>query len=225
MRPVTIKQLNEAESIGETDFKVDGTQISQVTLVAQVRNASRQTTHITYKLDDGTGHIEAKQWLDQESAEDDGPKVPEDSYVRVWGKLKSFGNRRHVGTHFIRPITDFNEVSFHLLEATAVHMYFTKGPPGGGDKSDGVNGGAQQQGTMTTLGGGVVPAGLSTIAQKVYQCLQMTPQNNEGLHCEDIASKTRMSHADVTRGGGELLDRGLIYTTVDDFTWSILHGM
>ena len=81
--------------------------------MGQIRNISTQTTNITYKLDDGTGTIEVKQWIDADASMDttsdstiSKPKLIENEWARVWGRLKAFNNKRHVGAHVIRPISD-----------------------------------------------------------------------------------------------------------------------
>jgi replication factor A2 len=75
------------------------------------------------------------------------PQPKEGEYLRVFGRLKAFNNKRHVVAHIIRPITDYNEVSYHLLEATAVHLYFTRGP------SEGAANGVKNEGGMFVDGG------------------------------------------------------------------------
>ena len=92
---------------------------------------------MTYKLDDGTGSSDAKKWNDADAMESNplAAKLIEGAYCRVWGKLNSFNNRRHVVAQIIRPVEDMNEVSYHMLDATAIHLYYTRGPPG---QSDGV---------------------------------------------------------------------------------------
>ncbi|KAI9728128.1 MAG: replication factor A protein 2 [Chrysothrix sp. TS-e1954] len=236
LRPVTIKQINEAESGSDGDsFKIDGADMMQLTFVAQIQNISRQAVNTIYKLDDGTGSVEVKQWIDPDAAAanpgDDTnpskPKLVENTYARVFGMLKSFGNKRHVGvkTGGIRPIADFNEVQYHLLEATAVHLYFTKGPLGGAKGGEaGQTNGAQTNGGDVSMGGTkkMLPAGLSAAARRVYQCLQSTPQTNEGLHMQEIAGKLGMDMANVGKAGDELLNHGLLYTTMDDNTWALL---
>ncbi|TID21319.1 Calcium-binding mitochondrial carrier [Venturia nashicola] len=226
LRPVTIKQLNHSETHDNTNFTIDNSPISQVTFVGQVRNISQQTTNITYRIDDGTGTLEAKLWIDPDADESTRPAVSENTYVRCWGKLKCFNNKRHVGCHFLRPITDMNEISFHLLEATAVHLHFTKGPPAGKGGAQNGGGAAQQNGGAADFGGGAngaLPPGTSAVARKVYNVLLNTPQSNEGLHMHDIATRLGMNTADVGKGSDELLEQGLIYTTVDDHTWAILN--
>ncbi|KAF2085137.1 replication factor A2 [Saccharata proteae CBS 121410] len=227
LRPVTIKQINDANNVQESDFTIDGTEISQVMFIGQIRNISQQTTYITYKLDDGTGTVEVKQWVDSDASDPlkpaDGskPRLVENAYAKVFGKLRVYGGKRHVGAHIIRPVTDLNEVSYHLLEATAVHLYFTRGPLNG-DAKPATNGGYdnKQQQQAGNTGGAL--SNLSSAARKIYECLKTTAQGNEGLHMQDIAARTRLEMADVARAGDELLNEGQIYTTVDETTWALL---
>jgi replication factor A2 len=133
-----------------------------------------------------------------------------------------------VGAHVIRPIEDHNEINLHLLEATYVHLYFTRGPPeslqsggaaaGGGNGMfvDGPGAGAGQMG-----GAKQIPS-MTPTARKVYMLLQSAPQNNEGLHVQMISSKSGIPINEVYKAGDELLSKGLIYTTIDDETWAIL---
>lgn len=172
-----------------------------------------------------------KQWIDSDQDPEHARPLPkEGEYVHVWGRLKAFNNKRHVGSHVIRPVADFNEISCHLLEATAVHLYFVRGPPGvPGEKNESSTqgmfvdsyggGGAAPQ---TNGGGKKLPAKLSATSRKVYNLLQSSPQNNEGLHVSMIASQLGLQANEVFKAGDELLADGLIYTTVDDETWAIL---
>ncbi len=197
--------------------------------MGQIRNISSQTTNTTYRLDDGTGSIEVKQWADSDNIDQNNPvkaKLVEGSYCRAWGKLKSFHDRRSVVAQIIRPVEDMNEVSYHLLEATATHLYFTRGPPGGDHAGAGATntngGGAQQQ------GGGAYGnhdlSGYNPVARRVFAYLRETPQSNEGLHQQLIAANLGLGSADVLRAGDDLLAGGLIYTTVDDHTWAVLEA-
>lgn len=210
-----------------------------MTFVGQIRNISTQTTNITYKLDDGTGTIEVKQWIDTDAGSNamdtsnvpgnsSAPKLIENEWARVWGRLKAFNNRRHVGAHVIRPIADKMEITHHLLEATYVHLYFTRGPlePGGSKPAD--QGGVGTVGYNGTEGGSMTGprhaqmASLSVEARRVFQMLKSTPQSNEGLHVQNIAVGLRLSVPEVMKAGDELLRDSLIYTTIDDNTWALL---
>ncbi|KAK2783580.1 replication factor A protein 2 [Onygenales sp. PD_12] len=238
LRPVTIKQTIDAtQAHGDADFKIDGTEVSQLSFVGQVRSINHLTTFITYKLDDGTGEIEVKLWLEKNAvnpADDEmdtgdasrpsHPQIQVNGYAKVWGKLGNFNNRRNFVAHVIRPLTNMNEYHCHFLEATAVHLYFTKGLPseqqgaksiaGAGQTSDGAAGGA-------AAGGRSLPP-MSPTARKVYELLVNTPQSNEGLHAQNIAASLGVPLAEVYKGGEELLSASLIFPTIDDNTWAIL---
>jgi replication factor A2 len=112
-----------------------------------------------------------------------------------------------------------------LLEATAVHLYFTRGPPEGaenGVKSEGGMFVDSGLGNGAAAGGKKLPAKITGIARKVHELLQSEPQNNEGLHVNNIAQKLGVPSNEVFKAGDVLLGEGLIYTTVDDETWAVL---
>ncbi|KAH7030808.1 replication protein A 32 kDa subunit [Microdochium trichocladiopsis] len=226
LRPVTIKQIIDAEQGAPEDpFRIDGQEVTQVTFVGMVRSISPQTTNITYKIDDGTGIIEVKQWLDSDKQDEASSKadIPLDSYVRVWGRVRNF-NRRHVGAHVIKPVQDFNEVNYHLLEATYVHLFFTKGglPSAGGANGSGGDSMFVDNDSYGNSGGNASLAGMSANARKMFQWLQNAEGGNEGVNLHMIAQGARMSVPDVMAASEELIGPGLIYTTVDDETFAIL---
>lgn len=229
LRPVTIKQLHDAHNphADSEHFMIDDCETMQITFVAQIRNISLQTTHHTYKMDDGTGTIEAKIWVDSDLVNNpDDPmnkhreKLQEGAYARVYGKLKEFNNKRHVGANVVRPITDFNEIQYHLLEATYVHLSSTRGPPSALQGKDGTNG-VTANGNYGD-GDTQLPAGASQRAKKVFQCIKTSPQQNEGLHAQNIASRLNIELGEVIKASDELVGYGAIYTTVDEHTWAIL---
>ncbi len=148
------------------------------------------------------------------------PKLVENEWARVWGRLKAFNNKRHVGAHVIRPIADKMEIQYHLLEATYVHLYFTKGDLSTIKQE--TNGAQEKVGGGETLANGNQMPSISTNAKRVYQTLKSSPQNNEGLHVQNIASISNMNVPDVLKAGDELLSHSMIFTTVDDSTWALL---
>ncbi|KKP05884.1 replication factor A2 [Trichoderma harzianum] len=229
LRPLTIKQILEAEEpYSGADFKVDGAPITQITFVGQVRSINPQQTNLTIKVDDGTGQIDVKKWIDADKQGDAEPGFEIDSHIRVWGRLKSFSNKRHVGAHVIRPVTDFNEVNYHLLEATYVHLFYTRGASGnsgaGPNNSDSmfVDGG---DGYNAGAGGAQLPtklSGCSAAAKRVYNYLNDTPGGSDGMHLSNITGALGLAMREVLTAADELLGLGIIYTTVDDETWAIL---
>lgn len=250
LRPVTIKQILDAEeTYSESgEFRIDGAHIAQVTFVGQIRYVNAFQTNIQFKIDDGTGVLECKKFVDPEKPKD-GPefKVLEHDYVRAYGRLKSFNNNRNVILHFIRPVSDNNEIHYHLLEAAAVHLYFAKGPvggqgagtvnAGGGDSmfvddngygggvgaGAGGNAGGGVGGNMNQHAGGAAKLGnVSSEAQRLYNFMLNTPGGNEGLHLQVLGKSSGMTTREVLKAADELLGQGVIYTTVDDETWAVL---
>ncbi|KAM7189701.1 replication factor A protein 2 [Naviculisporaceae sp. PSN 640] len=230
LRPVTIKQLIDSEeAYPGAEIAIDGIPLTQVTIVGQVRAVNPQATNTTYRIDDGTGTIDIKKWVDPENQDDTVPKFGLDSYVRVHGRLKNFNSKKHLGANFMRAIEDYNEVTYHMLESTYVHLCLTKGHPGGGAQGGGaaaggdnmfVDGGAY--GAGAGAGGNTRLAGVGRNAQTMYNFLNNSPGGNEGLHLNMIANGTKLSVRDVMNAADELLGQGLIYTTMDDETWAIL---
>lgn len=103
-----------------------------------------------------------------------------------------------------------------------MHLYFVKGPldqikAEGGDAGGVGYGGGGDTGTN----GRPIP-NVSQAAKRVYQTLKDSPQNNEGLHVQNIAASVGMNVADVKKAGDELLSHSMIFTTVDDDTWAVL---
>ncbi|PGH13632.1 hypothetical protein AJ80_06264 [Polytolypa hystricis UAMH7299] len=258
IRPVTIKQATEAtQAHPDADFKIDGAEVAQICIVGQVRNISQLTTFITYKLDDGTGEIEAKYWLERDALHAANPggddamdttgggggsttakssatsQIVVGSYVKAWGKLATFNNRRNFTAHVIRPMkTNLNEFHCHFLEATAAHLYFSRGPltakgEAGGDKPGLEQGGTAAAavagaGAGSTAANGKVLPPMSPLARRLYQTLMETPQSNEGLHVQTLSGIMSLPVSEVYKAAEELLSNGLIFTTVDDNTWAIL---
>lgn len=242
MRAVTIKQLLEAtQSHPEAPYQIDGADVNVVYCVGQVRNISTQSTNITYKIDDGTGEIEAKQWIDSTRMDDDNmevdgqggaagkestrKKVETNGYAKVVGVIKEFSNKRYIGAHAVRPLTDINELHVHFLEATAEHLFFKHGPPPS-KNADGTYGApakgvADDYNAGGAMGGQPLPP-MSATARRVYNLLKNEPQSNEGLHMQNISAKLGLPSTEVIKAGDELMSASLIFSTVDEYTWSIL---
>ncbi|KAL8407876.1 hypothetical protein RB594_006615 [Gaeumannomyces avenae] len=230
LRPVTIKQLySTEEAYSGAELVLDGNPLAQVTFVGQVRQVNPQATNITYRIDDGTGSIDVKKWIDSQSMTDTDPAElhPLDSFVRVWGKLKHLQDRRHVGATFMRNVDDFNEVSYHMLEAAYVHLYFANAKPGaeaggggGGEDSMFVDSYGDSHGGG---GGGAAKAkGCSANAQRIFGYMQNQAAGNDGMEAHVISKGIGMPVNTVLAAADELVTQGLIYTTLDDQTWAIL---
>lgn len=221
LRPVNIEQINNAtQPHPDADFKIDDTEIGQLTFVGKVVNISAASTNTTYKIEDAHGTIEVKQWVDPDKATRDNP-IKNDMHVRVYGTLKVFSNRRHIGVVSIRPVEDDREIEFHELDVKATSLFFTRGPLNGASHA----GNGQMNGAAA--GGGSGGAGgpqdelaqklapLDPFSRKIMETIHSLPDSNDGVHIRQLQSML---------GGGPnlmnaiegLMSEGHVYSTLDE---------
>ncbi|KIH90130.1 replication factor A2 [Sporothrix brasiliensis 5110] len=239
LRPVTVKQLVETEEAypGAAEFTIDGAAITQLTLVGQVRAVNPQPTNVTYRIDDGTGSIDVKKWVDADKSEDEAEApFALDQYVRVSGRLKLFNQKRYVAAHFLRAVDDYNEVSYHALESTYVHLSLTRGAPGGANGANGYHnkgedgmfvdqdaGGASYGvGGGGGGGGGMGGRNMSGDAQKVFNLLRNMATGSEGVDINVMKNELHISLDATMAAVQELVDSSVIYATTDDSTFALL---
>ena len=208
LRPVQIQQINEAhQSHPDADFKIDGAEVGPLTFCGRVVNISSAATNTTYKIEDSTGTIEVKQWVDAERSADN--PIRNDANVRVHGTLKSFNQKRHVGLSSIKLITDDEELKFHELECKYVQLYFTRGAP------------TATANAMET-GGGV--GGGSELQQKLSSLDPFSRKVMEAIHASDVPDGINVRTLQgILGGGGDLAatieglkEDGHLYTTIDE---------
>ena len=124
--PVTIRMLLNAKSLtnagGTGQLALpDGREIHTIKFVGAVRNAEEQSTHIKYDIEDGTGLIEVKQFVDESTDSnfnrEEREKTTNDNiYVRIIGQLKDFGDTHSVVGFSVRTLSTGNELTHHMLE-------------------------------------------------------------------------------------------------------------
>jgi replication factor A2 len=51
----------------EDSYKVDGAELATVKIVGTMTSMEEHTTNINFKVNDGTGMIDCKQWVEQNS--------------------------------------------------------------------------------------------------------------------------------------------------------------
>lgn len=127
--PLTVRQISLAvQKPSDDNFYVDGVDVNNVTLIGMVFNKEEKATDVSFLLDDGTGRVEVKRWIDGQDTHESMEMVTiqNGAYVRVHGHLRSFQGKRNVVAFSVRSVTDFNEITFHFLECIYVHLYHVK---------------------------------------------------------------------------------------------------
>ncbi|BFZ56595.1 Replication factor A protein 2 [Savitreella phatthalungensis] len=226
LRPVTLGMIVDAtQQNPDSDFRIDEVDVGSLTVVAKVVSLSAASTNTTFKLEDGTGTMEAKQWVDP-SKENALAAITQDSYVRVYGTLKAFNGRRHISITTIR-LADEDEVAFHAAETEAVRLFHTRGPPGaGGAGANGGAGGYADGGAVGGGGGGGDEmsnklASLDPFSRRIMEAIHSLPDSNEGVNVRQLSSM--LGGGGGGAGGQTLVDvleslkeEGHLYTTIDE---------
>ena len=63
---------------------------------------------------------------------------------------------------------------------------------------------------------------LSTDAKTLYKYLKVRSMFTDGLHAEDIARDMNLQFDDVCQAAKELVENGLVFTTVNEYSWAAL---
>jgi replication factor A2 len=231
--PTTVKMLNQAEmAAGAELYQIDECDLHTAKIVGTVQSLTKSSTNITFMVDDGTGTIECKLWI-----QSDSPlpvkveKITELSLVRVHGKLKEFGGAKSLLVFDISPIVDWNEMTHHNLNVILTHLQHTKGPIPGSEAADK----AGQFGMGAAMSGA---AGLAPNAANVNLNSQMNPAasttidriekafanvvTDEGLSIHAILQTINQDGGPPLTLGGvqqvctDLETNGRMYSTIDE---------
>ena len=113
-------------------------------------SVTSQITADVFKLQDGSGEIDARHWVEARGGVDDDraddivcafsfvlsqifkPYILsvysyQDKFVRFTGSIRAFQNHRHINAQIIRVLEDQNEAYFHFNEVMAITLYHRHG--------------------------------------------------------------------------------------------------
>uniref|UniRef100_A0A7R9X0S9 Replication protein A C-terminal domain-containing protein n=1 Tax=Craspedostauros australis TaxID=1486917 RepID=A0A7R9X0S9_9STRA len=120
--PVTIKMALSAQPSPTGDeYSVlpDGRKLSLIKFVAAVREFMDHSTNVVYKLEDGTGCTDIKQWLNEDSCsaveEIRQQSLRDNIYVKVVAKIKQYNGQATILANSVLPISSGNELTHHML--------------------------------------------------------------------------------------------------------------
>lgn len=123
--PMTIKQINTLEHRDDKHF-IDNTEQRQIKIVGQIVDVQINSVSILYTIDDATGTIIVDEYSDH--TDSNVVQQPKGTYVSCYCRLISSSPEKVSGLS-IRPLLDFNEISYHRLHALFVHLCVTRGIP------------------------------------------------------------------------------------------------
>lgn len=241
--PVTARMIQQttsttnAEGTGSLAL-TDGRELYQVKLVGAVRAVESQSTNINFEIEDGTGLVEVKQWLDdndcQAVAEMREQCLKENIYVKMVGQVKDYDGKKTLVAYSVRPLNSSNELTHHMLEVVysqesakradsivtpnAIHS----NAMGGSSTSAGVGFGASSGSSGNQLqaasGGG---GGQDDVQSAVSEYVRVEGERIEvGANvqsCIDSLTKGgRYNESQIRQAIDHLASEGHIYSTINE---------
>ncbi|CAE6006506.1 unnamed protein product [Arabidopsis arenosa] len=229
--PVTVKQITECfQTSGEkSGLVINGISLTNVSLVGLVCDKDvSKVTEVRFTLDDGTGRIDCKRWVNETFDAREMESVRDGTYVRVNGHLKTFQGKTQLLVFSVRPIMDFNEVTFHYIEC--IHFYSQN------SESQGQQVGDVTQSVNTTFQGGsntnqatplnpVVSSqnndgnGRKNLDDMILDYLKQPActARQQGIHIDEIAQQLKVPKNKLEGVIQSLEGDGLIYSTIDEY--------
>eukprot|EP00741_Cyanophora_paradoxa_P013332 tig00020684_g12875.t1 len=233
--PCTIRQLLTTPGSHDDQYRIDGRDTKQVSIVGKVMHVDNQATNITLDVHDGSGLIRVKFWTDGDENEFSANRrehwCQENIYVRVIGHLRSMQDQgRYIMAFHIRPLEEGNEMTHHFLESILVHCQATKGVRSQGQQnapSYGAPAGrplagpasSSTQGGLTTFNG----VSLSPCESQVLQIFQNEKHSDSGTHINRVQEilRGRFNPTEISNAVQRLANEAVLYSTVDESSYRI----
>lgn len=228
LRPVTIKQIyNAQQPVPEGPFKLNGKDLDLITIIGKIQNIQSMSTNTNYTIEDGTGSIDVRIWIDTNDNENDAQKrsqLSEGVYIRVVGSARFYHDKKSVMAFHIRPIEDFNEITAHFLEIVKIQLYDIKNDSPFGDNgdknlpsfnnSDYAPQNYNNNVEMSSTGG------YSPCQQAIINLIRSQKLGEEGMHVNTICSmlRSKFSEDEIKASIDWLVSECHLYNTTIDET-------
>lgn len=219
--PVTIHMIMQAQADPSGDGSLvleDGRKLAQVKLVAAVRSVEDASTNSLYNLEDGTGLLDVKQWLDDNDStaiqELRQLTLKENIYVKVIGQVKDYEGKKMVLANSVRPLSSGNEVTHHFLQVVHSAEKFKRADSIVAQpiSNTGVGFASNAPMAQAQTGGG------NSLKDKVLQFIQTADDGGEtGVNVNTcIKAMTEYSEADIRKAISDCAEEGEIYSTISE---------
>ena len=123
IQPVTVQMCltsHPDDESGGGEQLSDGRKLYHVKIVGAVRTFEDFSTNCLYGIEDGTGLIDVKQWIDSNDctamAELRQSCAKEGIYLTIVGQIKDYDGKKTIVADSVRPILTGNEITHHMLE-------------------------------------------------------------------------------------------------------------
>lgn len=251
--PVTIRMILSArqqagggDDGAEALHLEDGRKLCHVRIVGAVRTFSELSTNVLYQIEDGTGLIDVKQWIDENActalAELRQQTMKDNIYVKIVGSVKDYDGGKQILADSIRPISTGNEISHHMLEVVYTgeshkrRTSYVSAPQAGFAGSNAVGGGVgfgggvpPQMGRPLGVGGGnnnqqgpVEDSMREAVMSFVRNASNEAEEGGNIAVCiQHLTAGGKYSEAEIRKCFEDLTAEGHIYSTCDEETFKL----
>jgi len=230
--PVTVKMVDSAVGAGgdESELRIDGKTVNTVLIVGCVTELNKQQMAVEFHVNDATGKMRARYYF-QPEMQQTIDKVENGVYVSVVGIVKMKPSP-HVSVLTMRPVQSPDEISYHEIYVAYSSLKSKKKKSTSGEsafsKVDQVSSPPRAEAVVQTV---VTPMRrnepmMSTppkiegpLKDRISKFLSepQQQQNQEGVSRDKLYQSFSDSKAeDIKTSIAELLDEGMLYTTIDD---------
>ena len=227
--PVTIRMIlrSQPDTAGGDGSLVleDGRNLASIKLVGAVRNVENHSTNVVYTLEDGTGLIEVKQWMDDNESsmmqELRDRTLKEHIYLKIIGQIKDYEGNKIIVANSVRPLSSGNELTHHMLEVVYSGERYKRAdsivaaPPM--PMNNGIGFGGQPVTASHGIGGGATGSE-NPLKAAVLNIFDTRDDSGQGVHvqvCVDALNHS-FPEAQVRKMIESLSEEGHIYSTVSD---------
>nr|Q23697.1 RecName: Full=Replication protein A 28 kDa subunit; Short=RP-A p28; AltName: Full=Replication factor A protein 2; Short=RF-A protein 2 [Crithidia fasciculata]CAA80683.1 28 kilodalton subunit of replication protein A [Crithidia fasciculata] len=225
IRPLTIKQMLEAQSVGGGVMVVDGREVTQATVVGRVvgyENANMASgggaitaKHFGYRITDNTGMIVVRQWIDADRAQE---PIPLNTHVRASGTVNVW-QQSPIVTGTVVSMADSNEMNYHMLDAILTHLRLTQGNK---RAAGNIGSGASVQNSAAAVGvQNMLPGGDNKVllTDLLVSFIKQNGHGDAGMSMDELtmaAQRYSFTPGDVRTAMRTLAAEGKVYQTHDN---------
>jgi replication factor A2 len=221
--PITLHMALQASPDPSGDGSLileDGRKLSTVKVVGAVRSVEDASTNVLYQLEDGTGLMDVKQWLDDNDCtaiQEIRQKTKEENiYIKVTGQIKDYEGKKMLVASSVRPLTTANELTHHMLQV--VHSAEKS------KRADSiVSPGAIMNNNGVGFGGGAVPvaqttSGGNSLKERVLNFIKTSDDGTDaGCHIDQcVKGISDAPEAEIRKTMEQLAEDGDVYSTISE---------
>jgi replication factor A2 len=229
--PVTVSMALTATTSGEGGSVElsDGRKVNQISIVGATRTVEDFSTNVLYNIEDGTGLVEVKQWLDDNDSSGLSAvrkeTLREHVYLKVIGNIRDYDGKKTIVADAVKPLTTANELTHHMLSVIysaeshkRKHSYVIPSNPMMGGV--GFAAGPTPTSGATASFHGMDMGGAAGLHDIVLNYIKTRGEQSEaGANLQEcVQALTQAGHSDgaIRKAIDDLNNEGHIYSTIDD---------